>query len=170
MAQNNPEESRFFEAVGRCIASWQIVELEAFDLYCAFMEGADSRLISVSFYHIQSFDSRIQLLDRCALFAVLDEELARRWKGIKKDLDSKSQTRNKIVHSMFYRRSEAAGGNIEIAPSVANVFNIKTEKVNKPENNFDFAKLVETGASFHELADDIMDFRDDYRSWRDKSP
>jgi hypothetical protein len=58
---NVRREREFMRCLGEAIAAWQAVEQVFYEVYLRLMKGANQRLISVTFFHIQSFTSRVNL-------------------------------------------------------------------------------------------------------------
>ena len=100
-AANIRQERDFMESLGGAITGWQSVEQAVYTIYAHFMHGANVRLVSTSFFHIQSFESRALLTDRCAFFALSDDDLKTRWRDLYKRLTKQARIRNQIVHFAY---------------------------------------------------------------------
>lgn len=86
----------FYRAIGRATIRWQHVEAGLFVLVHAIL-GTDSKFSSVVFFHIQSADSKIQIVDRlCA--AYFDNDAVAEWNEIHKDLRDALPFRNAMAH------------------------------------------------------------------------
>ena len=92
-------EERFYHQLGKSIQMWQWVESQLYFLYSATMHGANAHTISVTFNHIQSFDSKLSLLNSClALTFERNSENWKKWKSIYNKALKLNKKRNKIVH------------------------------------------------------------------------
>ncbi len=58
-------EESFFQQLGKSIQAWLWVESEVYFIYAAIMDNANQHLVSVTFNHIESFESKLTLIDRC---------------------------------------------------------------------------------------------------------
>jgi hypothetical protein len=88
--------SPFYRAIGKAIVRWQHIEVSLFVLMHAIL-GTDSKLSSVVFFHIQSPDSKIQIIDRLCR-SYFDEKIIREWEEIHKDLRAGLIFRNAMGH------------------------------------------------------------------------
>ncbi|MFH1548536.1 MAG: hypothetical protein ABID32_04420 [Candidatus Omnitrophota bacterium] len=115
------EEDYFYQQLGKSIQAWLCVESEVYFLYSAIMYRANQHLISVTFNHIQSFRSKIALIDSC-LKLVLDRksEKWKQWKLLYKKAENLNLKRNKIVHEPVIQGVEDGVKSIFIAPSCFN--------------------------------------------------
>ena len=155
-------EDAFLLQLGRTLAKWQWVEQASYDLYVHMMKGADKHLISVTWHHIQSFDTRLGLLNSCAHFAVR-EDFRPDWKNLRGRLEKASKTRNSIVHSVFGVRVDDGIGAAYLTTSHFDSTAIVRGKVNKnelrPEFIFDLARLARHMGEFEALSRKVLWFR-----------
>ena len=171
MAPSLEQEQEFILNLGKTLVKWQKVEGTAYRLFCAFMEGVDPKLISVTFHHIQSFHSAIMLLDRCAYFAVPDGPLKTRWEG-KKDkykntglqtrLRDQVAVRNQLVHFRYHPGMANDGPTISLGPSYFDATYAINDRWKNPELEIDLPRLLEAQRDFAALASDLRQFRDDF--------
>jgi hypothetical protein len=147
------------------------VEGAAYDLFCAFLKETDHKIRSVVFHNIQSFDSKIGLLDRCAYFAIPNGPLRVRWYGVKKDpnqvglktrISDQLAIRNRIVHFRFHCGVDKNGPSITLGPSYFDATYAINDKWKKPDSKIDLNGLKTAQKNFGNLADDLGKFKDDY--------
>ena len=111
-------EDRFYCQLAKSIQAWLWVEAEVYFLYLDFMQGANQHLISVTFNHIQSFDSKLALLNSCFALA-LDAKSAewKSWRQLRSRAENLNKKRNKIVHEPAILSVEGNQTSIAISPS-----------------------------------------------------
>ena len=164
MAIGGPDiegEDRFLRTLGETLSFWQQVEGNAFFLFVALMGKADQRLVSVIFHHIQSFESRVSLLHRCAFFAIPPGKMWDRWDALRKDLEKKTKIRNRLVHfSAGYRHSSEFTG-YALTPSHFDATYAINDRWKNPEFQIDQWNLEKFGYEFCELARQIDEFKTD---------
>lgn len=112
------QENNFYCQLAKAIQAWGWIETEIYLLYAAIMKGANTHLVSVTFHHIESFESKIQLLDSC--LKLLFDRSSDEYKEAKKLLNKSrnlNEKRNKIVHEPVIIRVEGGIKSIIIHPS-----------------------------------------------------
>ena len=111
-------ENHFYYQLAKSIQAWLWVETEVYLLYVAIMEGANQHLVSATFNHIQSFDSKLGLLNSC-LALTLDSESSewKTWKQLFNRAGKLNKKRNKIVHEPVIISVEGGKKSIAISPS-----------------------------------------------------
>ena len=149
------------ERLGRAITAWGLIEGVAYDLYSLFMRGANQKLMSVSFFHIQSFESRIQLLDRCAHFAIQDKTTKDRWKNLRKRITDHAGVRNQLVHSAYIIEGRGEVQIPTLGPSHMDATAIVRGRAMNPEYRIDAGKLGRIRYDFERLARDFREFKQD---------
>lgn len=94
------EEDEFYCQLAKAIKAWNWVEDEFYQLYATIMQGANHHLISVTFHHIESFESKLQLIEHCLklLFDRASNEFKEGKKIIKKAREDLNKKRNRLVH------------------------------------------------------------------------
>jgi len=171
MVVSSEQEDEFILNLGRALVKWQGVEGAAYDLFVAFMNGADRKLVSVIFHNIQSFHTVITLLDRCAYFTLPDGPLKTRWEG-KKDkhkntglrarLNDEVAIRNRIVHFCYHPGRKKGGPFVSLGPSFLDATYAINDRWKNPENEIDLERLIRAQQDFGNLAEDLRQFRDDF--------
>ena len=162
-------ENLFLRTLGEALTAWQAVEQEAYMLFVALMGEADSKLVSIVFHHIQSFESRASLLDRCAYFAVQDTKLAERWDSLRKRLNKSAQIRNRLVHfAPGYQHSAEFKGYL-IGPSHLDATYAIKDRWKNPDLTMDQTQLAEASYDFESLATDLATFCGDIRAMPKKT-
>lgn len=155
-------ENEFLLQLGKTLAKWQWVEQSAYNLYFFMMKGADPQIISVNWHHIQSFDTKISLLDGCAFFAVRDQ-FQDDWKSVHKLLVKAAKARNQIVHSVFGMRHEGGVVTAQLGMSHQDATALTRNRVHKnelrPEFIFDLDRLRKHQREFEVLSQKILWFR-----------
>ena len=127
------EQEDFFAVLGRALAMWQWVEQGAFLLFSTFARGADHKIISATFHHIQSFDSRLKLLNHCANLTLSPDPLAAQWRALYKRLVKLSARRNQIVHFAYAEHHERGTVTYELGPSHMNALFAIKDKWKSPD-------------------------------------
>lgn len=108
----------FYAQLAKSIQAWLGVELEIYFLYALLMNGAHSHLISTSFYHIESFDSKLKLLDSCLKFYLAqDSQPWKDWCSLRTRASKLNLKRNKIVHEPVVISMRDGIENIIVQPS-----------------------------------------------------
>lgn len=133
---SNPIEQTaapFYHALGRAIAHWQNVEAGLFVLAHAIL-GADYRYSSLVFFHIQSADSKLQLIDRLCREKFSPQIVEREWKPLYRDLITGKNFRNSLAHfeaNWVFDLSQFRPGDppIVLAPHHLDTTRIKNETV-----------------------------------------
>jgi hypothetical protein len=112
------EEEYFYRQLGKSIQAWLWVESEVYFLYSAIMDSANQHLVSVTFNHIQSFDSKVALINSClALVLERESEKWKQWKSLYNRAKKLNLKRNKIVHEPVIQSVEDGVKSIFISPS-----------------------------------------------------
>ena len=161
MDMNLKLEAAFFKALGRAVTSWQRVEAAAYLIYVTMMKCPNPMLVSATFYHIQSFDSRVQLLDRCAHFGV-PGALNKQWADLHKRLTDLSGLRNRLVHFAYVKEGRNNIQTPTLGPSALNALVIVPKKRGKPPRppgRIDQDDLEQARRDFDKLAKDLQAFR-----------
>jgi hypothetical protein len=115
------EEDYFYQQLGKTIQKWLWVESEMYSLYAAIMDGANQHSVSVTFHHIESFKSKIKLIDNClALLLARDSDEWKKWRKLFRKADALNDTRNKLVHEPVITGMEVGKKFIAISPSYSN--------------------------------------------------
>ncbi|MDD3276101.1 MAG: hypothetical protein PHP93_03510 [Kiritimatiellales bacterium] len=171
------QENIFYEQLARTIQTWQWVESELYFIYSTIMKGANSHLISATFHHIQSFVSKLQLVNSCLALMIDDQsEDGRIWKDLFNRSRKLNEKRNKIVHEPVHIGVKDGHRFIEISPSFYNALVITKHKTThkgptitseyKPSNaqvlenhKIDLPELYDMEQSFKNLAKELEAFR-----------
>lgn len=111
-------EDHFYYQLAKSIQAWLWVEAEIYFLYVDLMKGANQHLVSATFNHIQSFDSKLGLLNSC-LALILDSESGewKRWRQLFNRAEKLNKKRNKIVHEPAILSVKGRQRSIAISPS-----------------------------------------------------
>jgi hypothetical protein len=119
------DEDSFHCQLGRTIQSWLGVETELYGLYALLMRGANTHLVSATFYSIQSVDAKLRLLNSClALVLSRQEPEWKIWRGLLKKAEQLNKKRNKIVHEPVAVSVSGGLRTVAISPSVFNALAI----------------------------------------------
>ena len=155
-------EDEFLLQLGKTLAKWQWVEQAAYNLYFFMMKGADPQIVSVNWHHMQSFDTKISLLNACAFFAVPDEYKLD-WQSIHKWLAKAAKARNQIVHSVFGVRHEGGIVTAQLGMSHQDATALTRNRVHKnelrPEFILDLERLRMHERDFEKLSHKVLWFR-----------
>lgn len=162
------QEQEFILNLGKTLIEWQGIESAAYGLFCTFMQGAKKKLVSVAFHHIQSFQTALSLLDRCAYFALPNEDLRIRWKGEKSkpgerglhaQLSDQAAVRNRLVHFRYHTGVEDGKPVISLGPSFFDATYAINDRWKNPEFDIDLRRLRQAQRDFERLAKDLSQFR-----------
>lgn len=155
-------ENEFLLQLGKTLAKWQWVEQACYDLYYQMMRGANPRLVSVNWHHIQSFDARLGLLDACAFFSLPDQFKAE-WKTLFKTLKEACRVRNQIVHGAFGTVHKGKEVWAQIGQSHMDAMALVRNRVHnnelRPEFIIDLDKLAGHEREFHRLSQKVTTLR-----------
>lgn len=152
---------QLLEGIGLSIVAWQSVENSAFRLFASVISSPSDEITSVLFYHIQSFESRVQLLDRIMYYYIKSETIKSEWKVLKKELESCTKERNKIVHYSLSMEKDENGTEVyKVAPSYWDkVAPILGRTPNKPNHSLTITYIYALRARFQDLSNRIDTFR-----------
>jgi hypothetical protein len=173
-------KDEFYCQLARSTQAWLWIETEAYLLYLGLMEGANPQLISVTFHNIESFESKLVLLDSC-LKLVFDKDSDdwKQWRSLLNKSRKFNAKRNKIVHQPIHTGVVDGKKIIEISPSFFNAqalvkgqtshigpvvgVNYKPSKAKlKEEHKIDIRKL-------RKFEDDFKAFARELRAFREKT-
>lgn len=171
-------QGRFYEQLAKSIQTWLHVETETYLLYAAIMHGANSHLVSVTFHNIESFESKLGLINSC-LALVFDRESKewKQWKNLFNRAKKLNKKRNKIVHEPAIVSVTSGVESIAISPSFLNAQALVRGQTtyNGPvigpqyepqmakileDHKMDQAKLFHVEKAFKELSEEIRQFRE----------
>lgn len=155
-----PELDRLFQHFGWALAEWSAVEARSYVFYYAMMSGANPDLISVNWYSTQSFDNKITLLDRCAMFAIPQDSYTAEWSPLVKRLRAASGERNVIAHSAIMSRVLANGSASPLffGPSILDATAKFRGRLENSHYEYNADRLSELAKTFKSLATDIASF------------
>ena len=173
------EEDYFYIELGKTIQSWLWIESEMYRLYSAIMGEANHHLVSVTFHHVESFESKCTLIDRC-LKLMLDQKSEEyiNWKKLRKKAQKLNLKRNKIVHEPVIISMQGSKiKNIYISTSFSNALALvkghtshqgpimtieytPSQAKIKSEHKIDYLKLITIGKSFKDLSAELGKFKE----------
>lgn len=159
MKSGNPHSDldSLFQSFGFALAEWSRVEAQAYRFYSAMMAGANPDLISVNWHSIQSFDSKITLLDRCAVFAIPQEAYHGEWSPLLKRIRSASGERNVIAHGSIMSRVEKTGepSPLYFGPSILDATAKLRGRLENRHYEYSSERLSNVAETFNALSSDI---------------
>lgn len=159
---NLRREQEFMMRLGEAFTEWQTVEQACYGLYASLMKGANKRLISVTFFHIQSFSSRLLLIDRCYFFELKERPaFAARWKDLRKRATNLSETRNLLAHSAYIIEGKRLVQTPVLGPSHFDATAVVRNRAMNPDYRIDADKLRQAKYKFGQLGRDLSEFRKD---------
>src|SRR5262245_42997703 len=109
----NEEQSRFYEAIGRCIAQWSHVEDSLYEAYATSIHQAKQQrttniALQAGFYVLSAPDAKISVADSAVRVRLLfgmgadhgdpQRRLYAAWEKLKKSIDERRIRRNQIAH------------------------------------------------------------------------
>ena len=154
-------EHSFKHAYGRALTEWQKVESAAYRIFYTLMQDAHPLLISTTWFHIQSFDSRLLLLDRCLQFAMSETSRKGWWTPIKKEIDAQLAVRNFLVHGVFEVENydEDQKGVPVIKPDPLDAVSILRKRRQNPDFRYTEADLISAALDFGRLLSRLSRFQ-----------
>lgn len=170
MVASIEQEEEFILNLGKALTKWQWVEGAVYDLFRAFMKGANPKLISLIFHHIQSFESQIQLLSKCAYFTLPKGKLADRWDKkkaigtLRKRLIKQMEMRNRLVHFKYHTGGGEGVTPVSLGPSFMDATYAINDRWKNPDLEIDLRRLKRAQYEFRKLAGDLRQFRDDFET------
>nr|CAD6611011.1 hypothetical protein RKHAN_02357 [Rhizobium sp. Khangiran2] len=149
-----------FQTFGRALAHWSSVEHRCYVFYYALMSGANPHLISVNWHSIQSFDNKITLLDRCAMFAISRTAYADGWSPLVKRLRSASNERNIIAHSSIMSRvlEDGIPSPLYFGPSILDATAKIRGRLENSNHKYSAERLSDLAKKFETLVGDLVSF------------
>lgn len=112
------KENLFYYQLAKTIKAFGYIETQLYLLYASLMNGANNHLVSATFNHIESFESKIQLLNSClALKLSRESDNWKKWKLIANRAKKINKKRNKIVHEPVIISVRDGKESIAISPS-----------------------------------------------------
>lgn len=167
--ENQRREDEFLYQLGRTLANWQWVEAGTYKIYAALMHGTPPKLISFNWHHIQSFDSRIQLLHGCLFLQMKEKPFKEEWGPLKKKLKDSSKTRNSIVHGAYGVAFNGSRlGTPHISPSMMDASAVVKKRAGNPKHEFDQKRLERESATFKALSHELREFAETHFPHADK--
>lgn len=159
--QDNIErEDQFLRELGHALVEWRRVEAQVYGLFLALMRGANQTLVSVTLHHIQSFESRLQLLDRCMFFLAKDGE-KKDWKVLSKRVDALCAIRNQLIHAAVIIEGKGDGRQVHvIQPSFFDATALVRKRAMNPHYRHDTDRIQKHAYDFGKLARDMRAFRE----------
>ena len=150
------QESPFFEALGRAIGNWQLVEMELFRVYERLVRCENSGVASAAFHSIIGFRIRLDITDAAAEVA-LQEPLLSAWRTLSARTVRQSKRRNSLAHFVVVYGvnppAMAAYGPF-LRPSIFDV----TRKPRAGDQPIDIQRIRRMGQAFDLLARSIQAF------------
>ena len=163
MLPTDPEtERRFFHSYAHALQIWQDIDASLFRIFSRLMKGAGPQLVSVSYFHIQSFNAKRQLVHGCAAYRLKGTKHESDWTRLNKRIDTLSYERNRLVHSFFGVRSpdgNPAHERIELTPYPQDWF-APLKKRAPGDHNYalDQKRIDKAVTDFQDLLDDLRLF------------
>src|SRR2546425_8279149 len=85
--------THFYGVLGVALVSWQDVEHQAFRLFHALSRCGDPRISGCLFCTPDSFGQRLRMIANLLKVAISEEEIAKEWDTLKKELDRAARHR-----------------------------------------------------------------------------
>lgn len=96
---NNLEEQiAFYHELGIAIATWASVEEALFNLVSKCVFPADRGMLSVGFFSIENFRSKLQFVESLLTMKFAGIKAVNNWPALKERLGKASAKRNKLAH------------------------------------------------------------------------
>ena len=172
-------ENYFYYQLAKSIQAWLRVEQEIYFIYSEIMEGANPHLISVTFHGIESFESKLVLIDSClALIFNKDSEDWKRWRSLQNKARKLNGKRNKIVHQPVHVGVSDDVRSVEISPSFFNAQALAKGQTSyngpvidpyykpslakiKDDHKIDLEKLSKFEIEFIQFAEDLRKYKNE---------
>lgn len=162
--RNIAREQEFMMNLGQAITEWCTVESACYQIYARLMKGANRHLVSVNFFHIQGFESRLLLLDRCLYFVLGPKASALHWKPLRKRATAQAAIRNQLAHSTYIIEGRGEAQTPTLAPSFFDATAIVRGRAMNPDYRIDGSRIKRAHYEFKVLAKDLHAFREQIRS------
>lgn len=171
-------ENEFYCQLARSIQAWLGIETEVYFIYLSIMKGANPHLLSVTFHNIESFESKLVLLDSCLkLIFTRDSDGWKQWRALLNRARKLNAKRNKIVHQPVHTGFVDGRETIEISPSFFNSQAVVKGQTShngpvvgvdykpsmarlKDENKIDFEQLIRIEGDFNNFARKLRLFKE----------
>jgi len=162
------QKEYFYCELGETIQEWGRVELGVYQLYLVIMDGANQHSVSVTFNHIQSFESKVKLIDSCLkLLLDTDSQEFKDWKKYRKEARDLNDKRNIIVHGSVKFSSKEIFIGPSYFDSLALVKNKTTHK--GPVISGDYEPKLAKLEDIHKIyISDLQKFKYKFQKFSDK--
>jgi len=162
------KEDTFYCQLAKSIQAWLSVETEIYLLYSAMMKGANPHLVSVTFYNIQSFEAKIQLLNSClTLFFTHECYEWKTWKNLLNQAEKLNGKRNKIVHEPVILSMKGGIESIALSPSHFNALTVAKGRTshNGPTIGVNYDPRLAQVTKDHQLnMNDLYDIQKEFKT------
>jgi hypothetical protein len=152
----------FYAAIGRAITNWQLIEDVVEMLFADLMSPTNvSSKISAqaAYYSVIGFRARLALVDAAAMMQWRGARF-KKWRALKKNIESNTESRNHLAHFSIHELS-STDGKLHLCLrhtlfDVRYVPYINPPKLAPPD--YRHKDIVETGEAFLRLYREIVSF------------
>lgn len=153
----------FYEAVGRGITGWAMVEGALCDVFsriliCAIGGGMRAAthdnlwVVGNVFNSITNIPARLQMIDDMVGRLVTDEELLKEWSALKSKVEANYKRRNRLAHQPIWGDDEGASF-------------IRAPMWSSRKETYDYDQVVAWASSFKRLENRTTDFAVAINKW-----
>jgi hypothetical protein len=150
-----PEQNEAFKDLfmwaGFALITWQDVEAAHCRLFVKLIGSTRTELCSAIYFHIQSFSSRCDMVNKVISLALLSDQQKLEWRRISKLIRAQLEKRNNIAHYELGATIEGPGP--KVVPGLRRL-NLK----GKDKHSLTGRDLYKQSLAFQELAKLIMQF------------
>lgn len=102
LPQPDPQQlEAFFAAIGRAIASWQMVEGFLFLVFARVIGAPSLRPLSAAFHTAMNFRGRLDMTNAAILEQIKDKVLLGKWAKLYDKAVDKAKRRNELAHAVL---------------------------------------------------------------------
>jgi hypothetical protein len=148
------EKRHFFSVVGKALDEWAQVETHLCSIFSVCLRAPTDRA-RASFYAVENFSSKLQMVDGVIAMAVSDYGTLSDWANLLDKINIKYKLRNDLVHyNIIEDKTQRQGFRITLCPAILN------QKAPSLFRTFGLRlrELKTRQELFHELGDDLAIF------------
>lgn len=162
--QPSPEEEQSSEELlrnmGHVMAAWQGVEHAVFDIFRYFFEPDHFDVAATTFFAVQSFETRMQLVD-ALMIQFANKAQSEKWECLHKKIRKKSKRRNNVAHGLFAFFGKPPKRKAVLSPSIYDITRFQDSP--KMEDFVASNELIDAANSFCLMAKELYDFLEEMK-------
>ena len=112
------ERRHFFSVVGKTLDEWTQVETHLCSIFVVCLRAPTDRA-RASFYAVEDFSSKLQMVNSVLVLAVSDHKTLSEWVNLIDRVQKKSKLRNELVHyDILEDKNKKPGLRLTLRPSI----------------------------------------------------